>query len=180
MIDKDYYSKALDYQKAATDNAFTILTILQSSTEQIVTKTMDNIPWLSAYGKEGCHIWFNSCKSTTDNLKEAIDKGFTSAESTLVKPAPKTLKKAPVVKAAPATKRKTTAKSKPKSTAASKVTEVKTTPQEKNKPQPAKLSTSSQPAKTEAKKPSQQDITSITQQSTPSGDKESKKTKPGT
>lgn len=177
MIDKQYYSTALKYQKAAADNAFDLLTVVQNSTDQMVTNTMDHLSWMPSYGKEGYKIWFNSFQSTTTSLKELIDQSISSVEDTL-SPAPEKPVQATVAKP------RTTAKPKPKATPKRRVTstktpqqnKAKTEPVDKAKAEPAKASTSSPTPKTTTKKPSQPDITALSPQ--PSEGKAVKTTKP--
>ena len=150
-------SKTLRYQKTACDNAFSIFTAMQQSSNDMLRQTLDMCGWIGEKEKKTYLFLTEGAITATENLKILIDNGYEEAERHFSnysdkKPAGKTTSKATPKKtksAAPAataknqtTTRKTTAGAKktPVAGAAPKKTTQKTTP----KPEAETLSTTPQ------------------------------------
>lgn len=76
MDNKAFISRAIRYQKAASDNMFSILTTLQSGGEKMVEETLNQCTWFPESGRKGLVFWYDTCTQTRSNLKQMIDQSY--------------------------------------------------------------------------------------------------------
>lgn len=88
MENKALMSRAIQYQKAASDNIFSLVATLQNSGEKIVKETLDQYSWLPESSKKGLIDWYDTCTKTTDGLKEMVDRSYEEMEKYLITPEP--------------------------------------------------------------------------------------------
>lgn len=136
MGNRALMSRAIRYQKTASDSIFTIVTTLQSSNEKMMRETLNQYSWLPESSKKGLFFWYDTCNQTTTGLKKMVDRSYEEAQKYFEAPSPE----APSTK--PAAKKPATTKAAPQKKAATK-TIAKVSPTKK----PA-ASTKSTPAKT--------------------------------
>jgi hypothetical protein len=88
-------SKAIRYQKAASDNAFSIISIFQNSGERMLRKTLDQYSWIPEKGKKDCLSWSNNYLQVTAKMKAYVDKGYEEAERLFERKAAREQKQTP-------------------------------------------------------------------------------------
>ncbi len=85
MQQRETLSKAIRYQKAASDNAFSIISIFQTSGEQMLKTTLDQCSWIPEKGKNDYLSWSQNYVQMTEKMKSYIDKGYEEAERLFVR-----------------------------------------------------------------------------------------------
>jgi hypothetical protein len=73
-------SKVIRYQKAVTDNAFTIISIFQNSGEQVLKTALDQQSLVPDQGKKVFLSWSNNYLQITTNIKAFFNKSYEEAE----------------------------------------------------------------------------------------------------
>lgn len=154
MENKALISSAIQYQKTASDNMFSILATLQNGGEKMIEETLDKCFWFPETGKEGLVSWYDTCAKTTDSFKQMIDQGYEEAQKFFesfnvepqtqekpVNPAAQPIKKA---KAAAVRKRQS---AKPKPAGPRKTAAVKKTATSKTAPVATETASKSSAAK---------------------------------
>jgi hypothetical protein len=86
MQNQEMLSKAIRYQKAASDNAFNIISAIQKSGEQMLKTTLDQYSWIPEKGKKDYLSWSQNYLQITEKMKAYIDKGYEEAERLFVLP----------------------------------------------------------------------------------------------
>jgi hypothetical protein len=84
MQNQEMLSKAIRYQKAASDNAFNIISAIQKSGEQMLKTTLDQYSWIPEKGKKDYLSWSQNYLQITEKMKAYIDKGYEEAERLFV------------------------------------------------------------------------------------------------
>lgn len=98
-------SKVIRYQKAVTDNAFTIISIFQNSGEQVLKTALDQQSWIPDKGRKDFLSWSNNYLQITTNMKTFFNKSYEEFERFVEQPAAKTArepKEPPAQQAPPA------------------------------------------------------------------------------
>lgn len=85
MQQRETLSKAIRYQKTASDNAFSIISILQNSGEQMLKTTLDQCTWIPEKGRKDYLTWSRNYLQMTEKMKSYIDKGYEEAERLFVR-----------------------------------------------------------------------------------------------
>jgi hypothetical protein len=85
MQNQEMLSKAIRYQRAASDNAFNIVSIFQKSGEQMLKTTLDQYSWIPEKGKKDYLSWSRNYLQITEKMKAYIDKGYEEAERLFVR-----------------------------------------------------------------------------------------------
>jgi hypothetical protein len=85
MQNQEMLSKAIRYQKAASDNAFNIISIFQKSGEQMLKTTLDQYSWIPEKGKKDYLSWSRNYLQITEKMKAYIDKGYEEAERLFIR-----------------------------------------------------------------------------------------------
>lgn len=80
---KSMIKQMLEFNKAAFDNSFRGLVLLQDQTEQVAKTLRDQATWLPEEGKKAIDDWFDAYKSGCDNLKTMVDDNFKKVEAFL-------------------------------------------------------------------------------------------------
>lgn len=149
-------AKAIRYQKIASDNAFTLLSIFQDSSEQMLKTTLESslIPQQS---KEGCLTWSSNYRQATETIKDFVDKGYEEAEQLFKQPG-KPVQKPKAAPMAKSTPKAPAQKAKPKA-AARKTTTAKKTVTPAAKPVAQKTAPNAAAEKVEVKAEKQETST---------------------
>ncbi len=107
MESKVLISRAIQYQKAASDNLFSIFATLQNGGEKMVEETLDQCTWFPESGKKGIVFWYDTCTKTTDSFKQMIDQSYEEAQKYIDSSEVKSQSKEKVVQPAKKTVKKT-------------------------------------------------------------------------
>lgn len=79
-------SKVIRYQKAVTDNAFSIISIFQNSGEQILKTALDQQSWIPDQEKKDFLSWSNNSLQITTNMKTFFNKSYEEVERFIEQP----------------------------------------------------------------------------------------------
>ena len=83
MDQKEVMRQMLKFNKAAFDNTFTAMTLLQEQLDRMVKMFLDQATWVPKEGKQVITDWVKAYKKGGDELKKAMDEGFKKLESFL-------------------------------------------------------------------------------------------------
>lgn len=97
MDQKQIAKQMMDFNKAAFDNTFNAMTILQDQTEKLVFRFLDKAPWFPEDGKKAINDWVCAYKKGREDFKTAADESYKKVTDYFAKAekeaAPKTGKK---------------------------------------------------------------------------------------
>jgi len=77
----------MDFYKAAFDNAFSAMSMLQDQNEKMVGMFMQQATWLPEEGKKPINDWVQGIKKGREDFKKAVDDGFKKVEEFFNTPA---------------------------------------------------------------------------------------------
>jgi hypothetical protein len=83
MEPKEMMKQMMKYNKAAFDNTFTAMTLMQEQIERMVKMFMEQATWVPKEGRQGMAEWVKACKKGGDDFKKAMDDGFKKLEEFL-------------------------------------------------------------------------------------------------
>ncbi|MCP4341586.1 MAG: hypothetical protein GY799_22580 [Desulfobulbaceae bacterium] len=86
MDNTAFMSKAIRYQKTAADQVFELMSLYQSSSEELLKKTLEQFTWLPGISKESYLSWNSSYQESTNRLKDMVDTGFEQVEQVFASP----------------------------------------------------------------------------------------------
>lgn len=133
MYNSAFISKAIGYQKTATDQMFALMSQYQSNTEELLQKTLDQCTWLPGISKESYLRWSASYLESTQYLKGMVDTGFEQVEQVFA---------SPVIK--------DTTEKKPQASGQNAAPSQKAASRKKTRPQPKKTVSKATPSKAKA------------------------------
>ena len=81
MDQTQIFKQMMDFNKAAFENSFKMMTMLQEQTEKMTTSMLEQATWLPAEGKKAMNDWLNAYKSGFENFKKTADENFKKMES---------------------------------------------------------------------------------------------------
>ena len=81
MDQMQIFKQMMDFNKAAFENTFKMMTMLQEQTEKMTASTLEQATWLPAEGKKAMNDWLNAYKSGFENFKKTTDENFKKMES---------------------------------------------------------------------------------------------------
>ncbi len=76
MDQKEIMRQMLKFNKAAFDNTFTAMVLLQEQLDRMVNMFLDQATWVPKEGKQVITDWVKAYKKGGDELKKAMDEGF--------------------------------------------------------------------------------------------------------
>ena len=76
MDQKEIMRQMLKFNKAAVDNTFTAMVMLQEQIDRMVKMFLDQATWVPKEGKQAINEWVKTYKKGGDELKKAMDEGF--------------------------------------------------------------------------------------------------------
>jgi polyhydroxyalkanoate synthesis regulator phasin len=133
MDPKQIAKQMIQFNKAAFDNVFDVMTVLQERTENLIGTYLEQAPLLAEEGKKAIADWMKAYKKGRIEFKTAMDDNFKKVEefftgydkvaksetveeprAVKVRPAKKAIKEPKAAKPRPAKKVKKTAKKKPR------------------------------------------------------------------
>ena len=81
MMDQSQVLKQMiDFNKAAFDNSFSAMVMLQEQTEKMVTTVLEQASWLPEEGKKAINEWTRACKKGCEDFKNGVDENFKKVE----------------------------------------------------------------------------------------------------
>jgi len=83
MQNRDYFLKAVRFQRTALENTFAVFTILQGHGDAMMRKSLDRMLWLPEDGKSACKVLSDTCMQGSENLQKFIDHGLDGIERLL-------------------------------------------------------------------------------------------------
>ncbi len=83
MDQKTLIGQAIRYQKVITESSFSLLSVVQHSSTEMLKQSLDYYSWLPASSKKDCLFWSQRCIQATEQLRSMLEKGFDEAEKQL-------------------------------------------------------------------------------------------------
>mgnify|MGYP001765735383 CR=1 FL=1 len=80
MEPKQFAKQMIQFNKAAFDNTFNAMTVLQEQTEKMVNRFIEQNPWMPAEGKKAVYDWVRAYKRGRDDFKVAVDDNYRKVE----------------------------------------------------------------------------------------------------
>jgi hypothetical protein len=77
----NFAKQIIDFNKAAFDNTFNAMVILQEQTEKAANTLMDQAAWLPQDGRKAIDDWTTAYKKGRENFKKTVDDNFKKVES---------------------------------------------------------------------------------------------------
>ena len=83
MEQKEIMRQMLKFNKAAFDNTFTAMALLQDQLDRMVKTFQEQASWLPKEGKQALNEWVKAYKKGGDDFKKTMDDGFKKLEEYL-------------------------------------------------------------------------------------------------
>ncbi len=82
VVDNKVAKQVMDFQKAAFDNTFNAISMLQDQTEKTFTTFMETGLWpVPQEGKKVITEWVQTLKKGREEFKKVMDDGFSRVEN---------------------------------------------------------------------------------------------------
>jgi polyhydroxyalkanoate synthesis regulator phasin len=81
MDPKQIAKQMIDFNKAAFDNSFNAMAILQDQIEKMASTALEQNNMIPAEGKKAVSDWIKSYKKGRDDFKAAADESFKKVET---------------------------------------------------------------------------------------------------
>jgi hypothetical protein len=76
MEPKQIAKQMIQFNKAAFDNTFNAMTVLQEQTEKMVGMFLEQSTWMPAEGKKAVTDWIKAYKRGREDFKAAVDENY--------------------------------------------------------------------------------------------------------
>ncbi len=76
MEQKQALKQMMEFNKAAFDNTFNVMTLLQEQTERMINLSLEQATMLPKEGKKVITEWLKACTKGSETFKKAVDDGF--------------------------------------------------------------------------------------------------------
>ena len=80
MDPKQIAKQMSQFNKAAFDNTFSAMTVLQEQMEKMVNNYLEQSPWMPAEGKKAITDWIKAYKQGREGFKAAVDDNYRKVE----------------------------------------------------------------------------------------------------
>ena len=80
MDQKQLFKQMFDFNKAAFDNTFKAMVMLQEQTERMTGTMLEQATWLPAEGRKVITDWVEAYKKGRENFKKIVDDNFQKVE----------------------------------------------------------------------------------------------------
>jgi polyhydroxyalkanoate synthesis regulator phasin len=80
MEPKKIANQMIQFNKAAFDNTFNAMTVLQEQTEKMVNNYLEQSPWMPVEGKKAVTDWIKAYKQGREDFKAAVDDNYKKVE----------------------------------------------------------------------------------------------------
>jgi hypothetical protein len=94
MDQKQVAKQMMEFNKAAFDNTFNTMTVLQDQTEKLVFRFLEKAPWFPADGKKAVNDWVNAYKKGREDFKKTTDESYKKLTDYFVRAEKEEVKKA--------------------------------------------------------------------------------------
>jgi hypothetical protein len=76
MEKQQAFKQMMEFNKAAFDNTFNAMTLLQEQTERMLQLSLEQATMLPKEGKKVFTEWLKACTKGSETFKKAVDDGF--------------------------------------------------------------------------------------------------------
>jgi len=83
MDQKQIFKQMIDFQKAAFDNTFNAMVMIQEQTERMASSLLDQATWLPEEGRKVINEWVDAYKNGRETFKTTVDENFKKVEDFL-------------------------------------------------------------------------------------------------
>jgi hypothetical protein len=80
MDNKEIVKQMIDFHKASFENCFSMMVTLQGQAERLLNTFVDQTPGISDESKKVVNQWSGAYKKGIDDLRKAMDEGYSKAE----------------------------------------------------------------------------------------------------
>lgn len=80
MDQKQVLKQMIDFNKAAFDNTFNAIVMLQDQAESSSNTLLAQATWLPKEGKKAIDEWVKTCKTGREAFKKSVDESFKKVE----------------------------------------------------------------------------------------------------
>jgi len=80
MDPKQIAKQMIDFQKAALDNSFSAMSMVQEQAERMVNMSLTQATWLPEEGKKAIEDWIGAYKNGREDFKKTVDDNFKKVE----------------------------------------------------------------------------------------------------
>lgn len=80
MDQKKLLKQMIDFNKAAFDNTFNAMVMLQEQTEGLANTVLEQATWLPEEGKKAINEWVSAYKKGREDYKKIVDESFKKVE----------------------------------------------------------------------------------------------------
>ncbi len=80
MDQKQVLKQMIDFNKAAFDNTFNAIAMLQDQAESSSNTLLAQATWLPKEGKKAIDEWVKTCKTGRETFKKSVDESFKKVE----------------------------------------------------------------------------------------------------
>ncbi len=81
MDQNKIFKQMMDFNKAAFENSFKMMEMIQEQTEKMASTTLEQANWLPAEGKKAISDWIGAYKNGFETFKKGADENFKKVES---------------------------------------------------------------------------------------------------
>ncbi len=83
MEKQQAFKQMMEFNKAAFDNTFNVMTLLQEQTERMINLSLEQATMLPKEGKKVFTEWLKACTKGSETFKKAVDDSFQKMEGFL-------------------------------------------------------------------------------------------------
>lgn len=80
MDQKQLVKQMVDFNRAAFNNTFNAMTMLQDQSERVAATLLEQATWLPEEGKKAINEWAASFKKGRDQFKKYVDESYGKVE----------------------------------------------------------------------------------------------------
>ncbi|RPJ72787.1 MAG: hypothetical protein EHM15_08455 [Desulfobacteraceae bacterium] len=80
MDQKQMFKQMFDFNKAAFDNTFNAMVMLQEQSERMASTMLEQATWLPQEGRKVITDWVDAYKKGRENFKKMVDESFHKVE----------------------------------------------------------------------------------------------------
>ena len=80
MDQKQLLKQMIEFNRAAFNNTFNAMTMLQEQSERVAGTLLEQATWLPAEGKKAINEWTASFKKGRDAFKKNVDESYAKVE----------------------------------------------------------------------------------------------------
>lgn len=80
MEKQQAFKQMMEFNQAAFDNTFNVMTLLQEQTERMINLSLEQATMLPKEGKKVFTEWLKACTKGSETFKKAVDDSFQKME----------------------------------------------------------------------------------------------------